>query len=126
MTSKLNKLTLTINRPRLSPADVQELEQAQRSNHAGEYLLTAHLGHSRYEGTMISDHPPEPRERERPVRTLGPRSICAEVAMLPTVAAGREAKYQYKTAATIPLGIGHNFENTYEGGGFDNACSYTP
>jgi arylsulfatase len=35
-TGKLNKLTLTIDRPRLSPADIQKLQQAQRSNSASQ------------------------------------------------------------------------------------------
>jgi arylsulfatase len=35
-TGKLNKLTLTINRPQLSPADIQKLEAAQRNNKASE------------------------------------------------------------------------------------------
>ncbi|HME32983.1 MAG TPA: hypothetical protein VKG65_09555, partial [Terriglobales bacterium] len=35
-TGKLNKLTLTIDRPELSPADIQKLQAAQRNNHASE------------------------------------------------------------------------------------------
>jgi arylsulfatase len=35
-TGKLNKLTLTIDRPTLSPADIQKLQQAERNNHASE------------------------------------------------------------------------------------------
>jgi arylsulfatase A-like enzyme len=35
-TGKLNKLTLTIDRPQLTPADIKMLEQAQRNNHASE------------------------------------------------------------------------------------------
>ena len=35
-TGKLNKLTLTINRPQLSAADVQRLKAAQRNNRASE------------------------------------------------------------------------------------------
>jgi arylsulfatase len=35
-TAKLNKLTLTIDRPTLSPADIQMLQQAERNNHASE------------------------------------------------------------------------------------------
>jgi len=35
-TGKLNKLTLTIDRPQLTPADIKMLEQAQRNNHARE------------------------------------------------------------------------------------------
>ena len=31
-TGKLNKLTLTIDRPKLSPEDIKKLEQAQRNN----------------------------------------------------------------------------------------------
>jgi arylsulfatase len=35
-TGKLNKITLTIDRPKLSPADIQKLEQAQRNNKVSE------------------------------------------------------------------------------------------
>jgi hypothetical protein len=35
-TGKLNKLTLTIDRPQLTPADIQKLQAAQRNNHASE------------------------------------------------------------------------------------------
>jgi arylsulfatase len=35
-TGKLSKLTLTINRPQLSPADIQKLEAAQRNNKVSE------------------------------------------------------------------------------------------
>jgi arylsulfatase len=35
-TGKLDKLTLTIDRPQLSPADIQKLETATRNNHASE------------------------------------------------------------------------------------------
>ncbi|MGA2621297.1 MAG: hypothetical protein ABSF26_27040 [Thermoguttaceae bacterium] len=35
-TGKLNKLTLKIDRPQLSPEDIKKLEAAQRSNHASE------------------------------------------------------------------------------------------
>jgi len=35
-TGKLNKLTLSIDRPQLSPADVKKLEEAQRNNKASE------------------------------------------------------------------------------------------
>jgi arylsulfatase len=35
-TGKLNKLTLTIDRPQLSPADIQKLQAAQRNNRASE------------------------------------------------------------------------------------------
>ncbi|HML13542.1 MAG TPA: arylsulfatase [Xanthobacteraceae bacterium] len=35
-TGKLNKLTLTIDRPKLSPADVEKLKQATRNNRASE------------------------------------------------------------------------------------------
>jgi arylsulfatase A-like enzyme len=35
-TGKLNKLTLTIDRPQLSPADIQKLQEAQRNNRASE------------------------------------------------------------------------------------------
>ncbi|WP_442482562.1 arylsulfatase [Aeoliella sp. SH292] len=35
-TGKLNKLTIKINRPELSPADIQKLEAAQRNNKASE------------------------------------------------------------------------------------------
>jgi arylsulfatase len=33
---KLTKLTLTIDRPQLTPADIQKLEAAQRNNKASE------------------------------------------------------------------------------------------
>jgi arylsulfatase len=33
---KLNKLTLTIDRPKLSPADIQKLKEAQRNNRVSE------------------------------------------------------------------------------------------
>ena len=36
LTAKLNKLTIKIDRPRLSPADIQKLEAAQRNNKASE------------------------------------------------------------------------------------------
>jgi arylsulfatase len=35
-TGKLNKLTLTINRPQLSAADMQKLKESQRNNRASE------------------------------------------------------------------------------------------
>ena len=35
-TGKLNKLTLTIDRPQLTPADIQKLQTATRNNHASE------------------------------------------------------------------------------------------
>jgi arylsulfatase len=35
-TGKLHKLTLTIDRPTLSPADIHKLKQAERNNHASE------------------------------------------------------------------------------------------
>ena len=35
-TGKLNKLTLTVNRPKLSPADIKQLEMAMRKNPASE------------------------------------------------------------------------------------------
>ena len=35
-TGKLNKLTLKIDRPKLSPEDDKKLEQAQRNNKASE------------------------------------------------------------------------------------------
>ena len=35
-TGKLNKLTLSIDRPKLSPADVEKLKEAQRNNRASE------------------------------------------------------------------------------------------
>src|SRR5664280_1044155 len=35
-TGKLDKLTLTIDRPQLTPADIQKLQQAERNNHASE------------------------------------------------------------------------------------------
>ena len=36
LTAKLNKLTLKVDRPKLSPADIQKLEAAQRNNRASE------------------------------------------------------------------------------------------
>ena len=36
LTAKLNKLTLKVNRPQLSPEDIQKLEAAQRNNKASE------------------------------------------------------------------------------------------
>jgi arylsulfatase len=35
-TGTLNKLTLTVDRPELSPADIQKLQAAQRNNRASE------------------------------------------------------------------------------------------
>jgi hypothetical protein len=35
-TGKLDKLTLTINRPTLTPADIEKLKQATRNNRASE------------------------------------------------------------------------------------------
>ena len=35
-TGKLNKITLTIDRPKLSPEDIKKLEQAQRNNRVSE------------------------------------------------------------------------------------------
>jgi arylsulfatase len=35
-TGKIDKLTLTIDRPKLSPEDVKKLEAAQRNNKASE------------------------------------------------------------------------------------------
>jgi hypothetical protein len=35
-TGKLNKLTLTIDRPQLTPSDIEMLRQAQRNNKASE------------------------------------------------------------------------------------------
>jgi arylsulfatase len=35
-TGKLDKLTLTIDRPQLSPEDIKKLEQAQRNNKVSE------------------------------------------------------------------------------------------
>ncbi len=35
-TGKLNKITLTIDRPKLSPEDIKKLEAAQREKKAGE------------------------------------------------------------------------------------------
>jgi len=35
-TGKLNKLTLAIDRPKLSPADIQKLKEATRNNKAAE------------------------------------------------------------------------------------------
>ena len=35
-TGKLSKLTLTIDRPKLTPEDIQKLRQAERNNHASE------------------------------------------------------------------------------------------
>jgi arylsulfatase len=36
LTAKLNKLTVKIDRPQLSPADIKKLEAAQRNNKASE------------------------------------------------------------------------------------------
>jgi arylsulfatase len=36
LTAKLDKLTLTVDRPQLSPADIQKLESAQRNNKSSE------------------------------------------------------------------------------------------
>jgi hypothetical protein len=36
LTAKLNKLTLKVDRPQLSPADIKKLEAAQRNNKASE------------------------------------------------------------------------------------------
>jgi arylsulfatase len=36
LTAKLNKLTLKVDRPKLSAADVQKLESAQRNNSSSE------------------------------------------------------------------------------------------
>jgi arylsulfatase len=36
LTAKLNKLTIKIDRPQLSPEDIKKLEQAQRNNKASE------------------------------------------------------------------------------------------
>jgi len=36
LTAKLNKLTIKVDRPRLSPADIQKLETAQRINKMSE------------------------------------------------------------------------------------------
>jgi hypothetical protein len=33
---ELTKLTLTMDRPQLSPADIQKLQEAQRNNKSGE------------------------------------------------------------------------------------------
>jgi hypothetical protein len=35
-TSKLDKLTLTIDRPKLTPVDIEKLKQATRNNRASE------------------------------------------------------------------------------------------
>jgi len=35
-TGKLNRISLTIDRPRLSPEDIKKLQQAQRDKKAGE------------------------------------------------------------------------------------------
>jgi arylsulfatase len=35
-TGKINKITLTIDRPKLSPEDIKKLEQAQRNNKMSE------------------------------------------------------------------------------------------
>ena len=35
-TGKIDRLTLTIDRPRLTPADIQKLQAAERNNHASE------------------------------------------------------------------------------------------
>ena len=35
-TGKLNKLTLTIDRPKLTPEDIKKLEAAQRNNKVSE------------------------------------------------------------------------------------------
>ena len=35
-TGKLNKLTIKVDRPQLSPADIQKLQAAQRNNKASE------------------------------------------------------------------------------------------
>jgi len=35
-TGKLNKVTLTINRPKLSPDDIKKLQEAQRNNKVSE------------------------------------------------------------------------------------------
>jgi arylsulfatase len=36
LTAKLNKLTIKVDRPQLSPADIKKLEEAQRNNKASE------------------------------------------------------------------------------------------
>jgi hypothetical protein len=36
LTAKLNKLTLKVDRPQLSPADIKKLETAQRNNKSSE------------------------------------------------------------------------------------------
>ena len=36
LTAKLNKLTIKVDRPQLSPADDQKLEEAMRNNHMSE------------------------------------------------------------------------------------------
>jgi hypothetical protein len=36
LTAKLNKLTLKVDRPQLSPADIEKLKAAQRNNHMSE------------------------------------------------------------------------------------------
>ena len=35
-TGKINKITLTIDRPQLSPEDIKKLEMAQRNNKTSE------------------------------------------------------------------------------------------
>jgi arylsulfatase len=35
-TGKLNKVTITIDRPKLSPDDIKKLQQAMSANHASE------------------------------------------------------------------------------------------
>jgi arylsulfatase len=36
LTAKLNRLTIKVNRPKLSPEDIQKLEAAQRNNKFSE------------------------------------------------------------------------------------------
>ena len=36
LTAKLNKLTIKVNRPQLSPEDIKKLEAAQRNNKSSE------------------------------------------------------------------------------------------
>jgi hypothetical protein len=36
LTAKLNKLTIKVDRPKLSPADIKKLEAAQRNNRVSE------------------------------------------------------------------------------------------
>jgi hypothetical protein len=36
LTAKLDKLTIKVDRPKLSPEDIKKLEAAQRSNHSSE------------------------------------------------------------------------------------------